>query len=173
MSLLGVIFYLLAGITLGGAAMAATRRNPMHAVLYLVVALLASALIFLLLGAPLPAILQVVVYAGAIMVLFLFIIMLLGLRGEAGGIGLKRAAPPVCLAGLCLAAAWSVFARDPGAKVVLSATQARPAATGAFLLEAYWPALEAVSILLFAALVAALVLCRPDRTHRDGRRGAS
>ena len=171
MTIYGALFYLLAGITLVAAVLAVTRKDPMHAVLYLVAALLATAAIFLLLGAPLPAILQVVIYAGAIMVFYLFIIMLLGPRGEGGSIAPRRAALPGLLAGLFLAAAWIDFDGDPGVKTVLSASQASAAALGAFLVKTYWPVLEAVSILLFAALVAALVLCRPRRPHPGGQAG--
>ena len=74
MTALGALFYLLSAVMLAAAALAATRRNPIHAVCCAVIAFLASAGVFVTLGAPLPGALQVVVYAGAIMVLFLFII---------------------------------------------------------------------------------------------------
>jgi len=169
----GVLFYLLAVLILGGALMAVLRRNPMHAVLFLVVSLLGTAAMFLLLGAPLPAVLEVVVYAGAIMVLFLFIIMLLGLVSGGGVIPAARLAWPGLLAAIALAAAASVFGLDPGVKGVLPAAQAGPAALGAYLLEAWWPAVEAISILLFAALVGALALGGIPRVFKAGQGGGA
>ncbi|OUI87343.1 NADH-quinone oxidoreductase subunit J [Acetobacter tropicalis] len=66
-------------LTLLGAIMVITRRVAVHAVLYLVVTLLALATVFALLGAPFAAVLEVIIYAGAIMVLFVFVIMMLNL----------------------------------------------------------------------------------------------
>ena len=75
----GILFYILGFTMLAATLLCITRRNPVHAVIYLVAGLFALALMFYLLGAPLVAAWQVIVYAGAIMVLFLFIIMMLGL----------------------------------------------------------------------------------------------
>jgi len=74
-----VLFYILGFTMLAATLLCITRRNPVHAVIYLVVGFFALALMFYLLGAPLVAAWEVIVYAGAIMVLFLFIIMMLGL----------------------------------------------------------------------------------------------
>ncbi|NHN85450.1 NADH-quinone oxidoreductase subunit J [Acetobacter musti] len=68
-----------AAITLIGAIMVITRRVAVHAVLWLVVTLLALAVVFALLGAPFAAALEVIIYAGAVMVLFVFVIMMLNL----------------------------------------------------------------------------------------------
>ncbi len=168
-----VLFYLLAALILTGAAMAVVRRNPMHAVLFLVVSLLGTAALFVLLGAALPAVLEVVVYAGAIMVLFLFIIMLMGLAVGDGLIAAKRLGWPGLTAVIALAAAAAVFHRDPALKAGLMPAQAAPAALGAYLMDAWWPAVEAISILLFAALVGALALGKPSRDSKTSRGGAS
>ncbi len=77
-----MIFYILGFILLAATLMCITRRNPVHAVVYLVAGFFALALMFYLLGAPLVAAWEVIVYAGAIMVLFLFIIMMLGLAPQ-------------------------------------------------------------------------------------------
>ena len=74
-----VLFYILAAATLVAILMCITRRNPVHAVIYLVNGLFDIALIFYLLGAPLVAAWELIIYAGAIMVLFMFIIMMLEL----------------------------------------------------------------------------------------------
>lgn len=169
----GVIFYLLAALILASAAMAVVRRNPMHAVLFLVISLLGTAALFVLLGAALPAILEVVVYAGAIMVLFLFIVMLLGLASGGGAIAVSRLAWPGALSTIALVAATTVFHRDPGVQGALMPAQAAPAALGAYLMDAWWPAVEAISILLFAALVGALALGKIPREPGAGQGGAS
>ncbi len=62
--------------------MVVTRHNPVHALLYLVISLLSLSVIFFLLGAPFAALLEIIIYAGAIMVLFIFVIMLLNLGKE-------------------------------------------------------------------------------------------
>ena len=77
-----MIFYLTAAVALLATALAITRQDAVHALLYLVVSLLAVALLLFLLGAPFAAALEVIVYAGAIMVLILFVIMLLNLPEE-------------------------------------------------------------------------------------------
>ncbi|MGA8280705.1 MAG: NADH-quinone oxidoreductase subunit J, partial [Desulfobacterales bacterium] len=76
MRLYTILFYLLAVVIVVATVLAITRRNMVHAVIYLVVSFFGSALLFYLFGAPLLAALEVIIYAGAIMVLFLFIIMM-------------------------------------------------------------------------------------------------
>ena len=65
--------------------MAVTRRDVLHAVVYLIISFIATGLIFYLLGAPFLALLEIIIYAGAIMVLFLFIVMMLRLNPEDRG----------------------------------------------------------------------------------------
>lgn len=72
-----VVFYAAALVAVISTGMVITRLNAVHALLYLIVSLLAVALIFFLLGAPFVAALEVMIYAGAIMVLFLFVVMML------------------------------------------------------------------------------------------------
>jgi NADH-quinone oxidoreductase subunit J len=78
-----ILFYLSAFIAVLATVLVITRTNAVHALLYLIVSLLAVALIFFALGAPFVAALEVIIYAGAIMVLFIFVVMLLNLGGEA------------------------------------------------------------------------------------------
>ncbi len=77
MTLYSIIFYILAAIILITTGIAITRRNLVHAVVYLVFSFFGSAMMFYLFGAPLLAVLEVIIYAGAIMILFLFIIMMI------------------------------------------------------------------------------------------------
>lgn len=76
---MNIVFYIAAAVSIVSTIMVISRHNPVHALLYLIVSLLSLSLIFFLLGAPFAAILEVIIYAGAIMVLFIFVIMLLNL----------------------------------------------------------------------------------------------
>ncbi|MEJ5960903.1 NADH-quinone oxidoreductase subunit J [Pedobacter immunditicola] len=73
------IFYITALVTILSTVMVITRSHPVHALLYLVISFLGLSVIFFLLGAAFAALLEVIIYAGAIMVLFIFVIMLLNL----------------------------------------------------------------------------------------------
>ena len=77
MTLYGFLFYMLTAVIVVSTGLAITRRNLVHAVVYLVLSFFGSAMLFYLFGAPLLAALEVIIYAGAIMILFLFIIMML------------------------------------------------------------------------------------------------
>lgn len=78
-----VLFYLAGAVAVIATLLAVTRANAVHALLYLIVSLLAVALVFFALGAPFVAALEVIIYAGAILVLFLFVVMMLNLGREA------------------------------------------------------------------------------------------
>ncbi len=78
-----VLFYISAGIAIISSIMVISGSNAVHALLYLVVSLLSAAFIFYLLGAPFIAALEVIIYAGAIMVLFIFVVMMLNLGNES------------------------------------------------------------------------------------------
>jgi len=83
MTIYSIIFYFLALLILVTTALAITRRDMVHAVVYLIFSFFGSAMLFYLFGAPFLAVLEVIIYAGAIMVLFLFIVMML--KVETGG----------------------------------------------------------------------------------------
>lgn len=78
-----IMFYIAAVIAIFSTVMVITRLNAVHALLYLIVSLLSVAVIFFILGAPFIAALEVIIYAGAIMVLFIFVIMMLNLGNAA------------------------------------------------------------------------------------------
>lgn len=80
-----VLFYIFGGVALISAALVVTQKKPIHSALFLVLTFFCLAGLFLLLGAEFIAAVQVIVYAGAIMVLFLFVIMLLNLEKEVEG----------------------------------------------------------------------------------------
>jgi NADH-quinone oxidoreductase subunit J len=74
-----IVFYIAAAVAVLATTIAITRHNVVHALLYLIVSLLAVAVIFYVIGAPFLAALELIIYAGAIMVLFLFVVMMLNL----------------------------------------------------------------------------------------------
>lgn len=79
---MNLIFYIAAAIAITSTLMAITRHNAIHALMYLILSLLSVSVIFYILGSPLVAALEVLVYAGAIMVLFIFIVMMLNVGME-------------------------------------------------------------------------------------------
>jgi NADH-quinone oxidoreductase subunit J len=79
---MAIAFYIIAFVTVVSTLMVITRNNPVHALLYLVISFLSLSMIFYMLGAAFAALLEVIIYAGAIMVLFIFVIMLLNLGEE-------------------------------------------------------------------------------------------
>jgi NADH-quinone oxidoreductase subunit J len=135
-------------------------------VLYLITAFLGTAALFFLLGAPLLAAFVVILYAGAIMVLVLFVIMLfqqplreLGLMPQWGH--------AVLLGAVFLAVAATMVFKDPGSGVILQGAVAQPKNFGRFLFDRYWLAVEIVSILLLVALVAILQVGKARGTVGD------
>src|SRR5438105_3517669 len=79
---MNIVFYTSASIAILSTIMVITRYKPVHALLYLIISFFAAALVFFSLGAPFVAVLEVIIYAGAILVLFIFVIMLLNLGQE-------------------------------------------------------------------------------------------
>jgi len=157
-----VIFYLLGGTALAATLMCVTRRNPVHAVIYLVNALFALALMFYLLGAPLVAAWEVIIYAGAIMVLFLFIIMMLELSAEQhpSGPGWLRWGPVILLSLVLLGATLLILALDPKAAEPVPLFYVTPRKFARALFERYPLAVEIVSFQLLFAAVGAFYLGR-------------
>jgi len=157
MTLYAVIFYLLGIVILTATGLAVTRRQPVHAVLYLIVAFLGTAALFFLLGAPLLAAFVVIIYAGAIMVLVLFVIMLLQRSPREFGL-LSEWGPASLLGVIFLAVVAAMIFKDPGSGIVLQGAIAQPRDFGRFLFDRYWLAVEIVSVLFLVALVAILHL---------------
>ena len=163
MNLYAGTFYLLAAVTLGSTALAVTRRNVMHAIIYLVLSFFGTALLFFLLGAPFLAALEVIIYAGAIMVLFLFIVMMLEIRPAEQPLGsyLRQWLPAVVLGALSLASLVLIIL-ESGGDLSLPLAAASPQEFGRFLFQKYWFSVEIVSFLLLVALVGALYLGRRE-----------
>jgi NADH-quinone oxidoreductase subunit J len=158
-----VLFYILGFIMLAATLMCITRRNPVHAVIYLVAGFFALALMFYLLGAPLVAAWQIIVYAGAIMVLFLFIIMMLGLAPQETpeGPGWQRWAPLVLLSGSLMVCSVLLIMQDPAAGKEIGTFYLAPQIIGEQLFGRYVLAVEMVSFQLLFATIGAYMLGKP------------
>jgi len=167
---MNIIFYIAAIIAIASTVMVITRLNVVHALLYMIVSLLSVALIFFTLGAPFIAALEVVVYAGAIMVLFVFVIMLLNLGPQSVEQERQWLSPgmwtgPVILLVILLGELVYVLAhgqRQPVANRVVD-----PKEVGVALFGPYLLGVELVSMLLLAGLVGAFHL---GRRQEEGRK---
>ncbi|MEE4359925.1 MAG: NADH-quinone oxidoreductase subunit J [Pseudomonadales bacterium] len=157
-----VLFYCAAACAVAATALVVTRTNAAHALVYLIVSLLAIAVTFYLLGAAFAAVLQVVIYAGAIMVLFLFVVMMLNLGRHQEARERTWLQPGMWLVpGLLSLALFLILtlalSRAPSP---LAGVNVTPKAVGLELFTGYVLAVELSAILLLAALVGAFHLGR-------------
>jgi len=184
---MSVLFYLSALIAVIATVLVVTRVDAVHALLYLIVSLLAVAVVLYTLGAPFAAALEVIIYAGAIMVLFVFVVMMLNLGRDAAAherswLGPRLWAGPALLSAVLAAelvyilvaghltgqltgAAAGARAAAGGAHAALSAVASErrvvePHAVGVLLFGPYLLAVELGSMLLLAGLVGAYHLAR-------------
>ena len=156
-----VLFYVFAALAVASALVVVGQRNPVYSAFGLIVTLCSMAAIFGLLGSPFIAALQVVVYAGAIMVLFLFVLMLLGVKSEdrTSGSTLKAVATALALAlGLEMGVVLLGAVRPPTVPFDASTR----AVAQVLFSPPYLYAFEATSILILAALVGSIVLARRE-----------
>jgi NADH-quinone oxidoreductase subunit J len=156
-----VLFYIAAAVAVVATLLVVTRTNLVHALLNLVVSLFAVAVIFFTLGAPFVAALEVIVYAGAIMMLFIFAVMLLNVRADEGirVPGRVWIGPAVLVAILLAEIVYGVRLADPA----LAGGEVGPAAVSTSLFGPYVLGVELASMLLLAALVGARhVASQPD-----------
>jgi len=170
-----LLFYVLSGLAVGASALVIGQRNPMYSVLLLIVSFAALAGLYITLDAPFVAMAQMIIYAGAIMVLFLFVVMLLNAPQEDGAewdrthplrrpgfarIGIVLAVLLVAELGWALAKVVSlgspVGGRADGA--VISSVREM----GRVLFTQYSFAFEATSVLILVAMVGAVVLARRE-----------
>lgn len=164
----GLLFFIAALMAVGSAALVVSRKNPVHSVIFLIVCLLSVALLFLLLGAQFVAALQVIVYAGAIVVLFLFVVMLLNVKREVlvfhSSLGQRLAA--LALVGvlliqtLAIAVAGTAWVRKEKWMAQSSMSFGTVQAVGRELFSRYLFQFEVASILLLAAVVGAVAIVK-------------
>ena len=162
-------FYLTSALAVAATGLALSRSNAAHALVYLIVSLLAVAILFFLLGASFAAALQVLIYAGAIMVLFVYVVMMLnlGAAGEARERAWLRASAwrgPGMMAALLLAELLLLL-DDTSAVSSGQSVDAKSVALALF--GPYVLAVEIASMLLLSALVGAWHLSRRF-LHRSG-----
>ncbi len=171
------LFYVFGAVLVGSALGVITARNPVHCALFLVLAFLNSAVIWLLLGAEFLAITLVVVYVGAVMVLWLFVVMMMDVDVEKLRQGFTRYAPLGALVALVVVAQIGtvVWVRRLGL-VNAPASAARPegysntAELGHLLYTQYLYPFEVAAVILLVAIVAAITLTmrkRPGQRLQD------
>ena len=171
MTLLTATFYYLAAASVVSALLAVTRKNPVHGMLWVLALFLHVAGIVLLLGAEFLAAVQVIVYAGAILIFYLFVVMLLDLPDEEARPRFGSHWPLAAAVGLSFAAlAWLVRV---GAGVAPAATRVAAegpnhgalSAIGMALFGPFTLPFEMASLVLLAAIVGAVVLARRRATR--------
>jgi len=160
-------FYAAAVVAIVATALAISQKNVVHGLLYLIVSLLAVALMFLALGAPFVAALEVIIYAGAIMVLFVFVMMLLNLGPRTVEQERRWLPPriwigPLVLAGVLLV---ELIAALASGGPMTSGLMGDPRQVGIVLFGPYVLGVELASMLLLSGLVGAYHLGRqgPER----------
>lgn len=162
-----ILFFILAVVAIGAALGMLFSKNAVYSALFLILNFATVAVFFLLLGAPFIAMAQVTVYAGAIMVLFLFVIMLLGaeqIQAPHRG-GWQRPLAILLTLVLLAESAFLIFTRSDLLTVIQPAESnyASPQAIGQLLFSEFLLPFEVTSILLLAAMVGVIVLTKEEK----------
>jgi NADH-quinone oxidoreductase subunit J len=162
-----ILFFGLATVAIASALGMLLSKNAIYSALNLILNFLAVAIFYLLLNAPFIALTQIAVYAGAIMVLFLFVIMLLGAEqlGSPSSLPWQRPAAFV-LGGILLIEVFYILIFHPQTSIVRAVELTdfgSPAAVGAVLFNVYLLPFEIISVLLLVAMVGAIVLSKRQR----------
>jgi len=183
----GAFFYIFAFITIASALMVITVRNPVHAVLFLILAFFNSAGLFVLLGAEFLAMILVVVYVGAVMVLFLFVVMMLDVDFAEMRAGFMKYLPIGAAVGIILLVeltlvigAWTITPQSMAqrAQPIPGGEVTNTEALGAILYTDFVYFFELAGIILLVAMIGAIVLTlrqregvkRQDISAQVGRR---
>jgi NADH-quinone oxidoreductase subunit J len=173
------VFYLLATVTVASGVMVVSGRNPVHSVLFLILAFFNSAGLFILIGAEFLAMILVVVYVGAVAVLFMFVVMMLDINFLRLQEGFMRFLPVGLLVGLVLLAelvlvGGTYLAAGEGQPAVAAAGPAvsNTVAIGNLLYTNYFYLFQAAGMILLVAIIGAITLTlrhRPVRRQDIGR----
>lgn len=166
-----LLFIVLAIVAVASALSMLISRNAVYSALFLVINFATIAVFFLLLGSPFLAMAQVTVYAGAIMVLFLFVIMLLGAEQLNPGESLPWQRPVAIILGVVLLVETGVIVYSLGFQegilpsfTSFASDYASPADIGALLFSEYLLPFEITSVLLLVAMIGAIVLTRNQKS---------
>jgi len=172
-----VVFYAAAAVVIAGAIGVLTLKNPVHAALSLLATFIAVAALFVLQHAEFLAAVQILIYAGGVMVLFLFVIMLVNVASlPREPQYLARLAPAAVVIGATLAVlvavgVWSVAASPPGDLAALTSVDGQALgnteAVGWSLYRQYLLPFEVVSVVLLVAMIGAIVMGRKEAPKED------
>ena len=176
------LFYVFAAVAVRRRCSSSRSANPIYSVLLLIASFGALSGLYVLLDAPFVAVTQIIVYAGAIMVLFLFVVMLLNAPHEDTGLRRARASAAAAGRDAVRRRRWpgcsssSSAGRSPGRAGIGRHSRRRPsgrcAAIGHVLFTDYAFAFEATSVLILVAMVGAVVLARREKRAVRSRPGA-
>jgi NADH-quinone oxidoreductase subunit J len=162
-----IVFYVLAAILLFSGIRVITTRNPVHAALFLVLAFFTAAGIWLLLEAEFLAITLILVYVGAVMVLFLFVVMMLDINLDKLREGFWEYLPMAGLIGVLMVVEMTMVLAEknlrPMQAVELPANYSNTAALGKVLYTDYLLPFELAAVVLLVAMIAAIVLTLRER----------
>jgi NADH-quinone oxidoreductase subunit J len=166
MPVLEIVFYLFSAVLLASSVSVVTVGNPIYAVLFLVLAFFSAACIWLVLQAEFLAIVLVLVYVGAVMVLFLFVVMMLDVKTSPGRAGFTRYLPLGLLVAAAMAlqlllAIWAGGMDNPAFPEPHPQGYSHTTELGILLYTRYLYAFEIAAVLLLVAIIAAIAL-----THR-------
>ncbi|MBV9554879.1 MAG: NADH-quinone oxidoreductase subunit J [Alphaproteobacteria bacterium] len=172
-----IMFYLFAAAAIGSGVMVVSARNPVHSVLFLILAFFNGAGLFVLMGAEFLAMILVIVYVGAVAVLFLFVVMMLDIDFAQLRSGAAKYLPVGLLVGIILLAelvfvfaGWAIAPRVAGiaaAPFPSNAAITNTRALGDLLYTRYIFAFQAAGMILLVAMIGAIVL---TLRHRVGTR---
>ncbi|HUK46005.1 MAG TPA: NADH-quinone oxidoreductase subunit J [Terriglobales bacterium] len=167
-----IVFSIFGAICVAGAVNLLVQRHPINSALSLVVVMGSLAVEFLLLGAEFVAAIQVIVYAGAIMVLFVFVIMLLNAGEEEHTRGSKVAyllGIPGLLAGTIIVC-WVLLQRSDVGRTSIGALPGPPAAIAQLLFHQFLLPFEVTSILVLIAIMGAVVLAARPQSVQESKK---
>jgi NADH-quinone oxidoreductase subunit J len=167
------VFYTVSAVSVIATVLAVTRKNAMHALFYLIVSLLGVAVILFMLGAPFAAALEVIIYAGAIMVFFIFVVMMLN-TADIERLKKRRSVTTANIVGpaflTAILAAELVYILVGGDMHVVP-QEVSPKKVGIALYGPYVLGVELASMLLLAGLVGAYHLGRRSNNTDAGKKG--
>ncbi|MDB3920677.1 NADH-quinone oxidoreductase subunit J [Paracoccaceae bacterium] len=173
MSVVGFAFYLFALCTVTGGLFTVVSRNPVHSVLWLILTFLSSAGLFVLLGAEFVAMLLVIVYVGAVAVLFLFVVMMLDVDFAELKAEMAQYLPLGLLIGLVLLmqlsmalGVWSVADTAEAARAAVTPAETHnTAALGLLIYDQYFLLFQLAGLILLVAMIGAIVLTLRHRKN--------
>ncbi|MGH1578317.1 NADH-quinone oxidoreductase subunit J [Planktotalea sp.] len=172
MSVAVFTFYLFSICTIAGGLFTVISRNPVHSVLWLVLAFLSSAGLFVMLGAEFVAMLLIIVYVGAVAVLFLFVVMMLDIDFAELKAEMAKYMPLALLIGLVLLmqftmafGVWEASEQAAGLRDAVTPTDTQnTAALGLLLYDKYFLIFQLAGLILLVAMIGAIVLTLRHRT---------